>query len=74
MSKIEHFRPVIFEYEEIDQIPEGKIPTMIDASDKKVFFKTADKNSPKYIIVNYDDSIINDSNSDLLKLIFGKRY
>lgn len=58
MSKIEHFRPIIFEYEEIEQIPENVVPQMIDISEKKLFFKNADNTSPKYIIVNDDDNII----------------
>jgi len=58
MSKIHLYKPVIFEYEEIETVPDGIIPEMIDFEEKKKLFKTANPESPKYIIVNEDDDNI----------------
>lgn len=57
MSKIHLYKPLIFEYEEIDTVPDGIIPEMIDSSDKKQLFKNACAESPEYIIVNDDEDI-----------------
>ena len=57
MSKIHLYRPVIFEYEEIDTVPDGVIPQMIDDDEKKALFKNASADSPEYIIINVDDDI-----------------
>lgn len=57
MSKISHYKPVIFEYEEIETIPDGVLPEMVDISDEKRLFKNAGPESPKYVIINNDDDI-----------------
>ena len=58
MSKIYHYRKTIWEYEELDgseDIPLGTEFYKIDAQRQKSFFKTATKDSPKYLIVKYFD-------------------
>ena len=57
MSKIYLYKPVIYEYEEIETVPDGVIPQMIYDEDKKALFKNANDDSPKYIIINNDDDI-----------------
>lgn len=58
MTKIMHYKPIIYEYEEIDSIPDGIIPVMVNEVDKKEIFKNATSGSPKYIIINSLDDIV----------------
>ena len=57
MSKISHYKDTIYEYEEVDFIPQNEIPTIITHDVKKKYFKNANEDSPKYVVVDYyDDS------------------
>lgn len=57
MMKITHYKPVCYEYEEIDELPVDCDVVMISESEKKTFFKNASKDSPEYLIVNSDDEM-----------------
>ena len=48
MTKISHYKPVMYEYEEISVLPEKVQPQIIDEFVKKEFFKNANSESPKH--------------------------
>lgn len=52
MSKISHYKHTVYEYEEIESIPEGEESSMITISEQKDFFKKASNDSPRYLIVD----------------------
>ena len=54
MTKISHYKPIIYEYEEITEIPEKAKAVMINEEQRKELFKNITKDSPEYIIVDYD--------------------
>ena len=58
MSKISHYKHTVYEYTEIEFIPEDVSDEviMIGEEEMKPFFKSANENSPKYIIVDYYES------------------
>lgn len=58
MSKISHYRHTIYEYEEIEVIPDGEQPEFIDEKEEKRYFKNANENSPEYIVIEYNDGEI----------------
>lgn len=55
MSKISHYRHTIFEYDEIEVIPDGEQPEFIDEKEQKRYFKHASESSPEFIVVEYHD-------------------
>lgn len=57
MSKIHLYRPVIYEYEEIETLPDGVLPEMIEINAQRDTFKNANQDSPEYLIINNDDDI-----------------
>jgi len=57
MSKIYLYKPVIYEYEEIETLPDGVLPEMIEINAQKEVFKNANQNSPEYLIINNDEDI-----------------
>ena len=56
MSKISHYKNVIYEYEEIEFIPEHEESYEISEDQQKQFFKTANEFSPIYLTVNFFDN------------------
>lgn len=56
MSKISHYKNVIYEYEEIEFIPEHENSYEISEDQQKQFFKTANEFSPIYLTVNFFDN------------------
>jgi len=53
MSKISHYKKVMYIYEQIEFIPENEDAVIINEDNKKEFFKTANVNSPEYVEVDY---------------------
>lgn len=57
MSKICHYKDTIYEYEEIDFIPQNEIPVIVTEDKKKEFFKNVTETNPKFLVIDYfDDS------------------
>lgn len=57
MSKISHYKDTIYEYEEIDFIPQNETPVIVSHDSKKEYFRNVTENSPKYLVIDYfDDS------------------
>ena len=57
MSKISHYKDTIYEYEEIDFIPQNEIPVIVSHDNKKEYFRNVTENCPKYLVIDYyDDS------------------
>ena len=53
MSKISHYKKVMYVYEQIDFIPENEDAVVINEDSKKDFFKSAKVDSPEYVEVDY---------------------
>ena len=57
MSKISHYKDTIYEYEEIDFIPQNETPVIVTEDRKKEFFKNVTETNPKFLVIDYfDDS------------------
>lgn len=57
MSKISHYKKVMYVYEQIDFIPENEDTVVINEDSKKDFFKSAKIDSPEYVEVDYFGNI-----------------
>lgn len=57
MSKISHYKKVMYVYEQIDFIPENEDTVVINEDSKKDFFKSAKADSPEYVEVDYFGNI-----------------
>lgn len=57
MSKISHYKKVMYVYEQIDFIPENEDTVVINEDSKKDFFKSAKVDSPEYVEVDYFGNI-----------------
>ena len=53
MSKISHYKKVMYIYEQIEFIPENEDTVIINEDSKKDFFKSAKFDSPEYVEVDY---------------------
>lgn len=53
MSKISHYKKVMYVYEQIEFIPENEDAVVINEDSKKDFFKSAKVDSPEYVEVDY---------------------
>lgn len=56
MSKISHYKSTIYEYEEIEFIPEHEEYEEISEDLQKQYFKTASEKSSPYLIISYFDN------------------
>lgn len=57
MSKFGHYKPISFEYEEIEKLPDNQNAIMVGKEEQKMLFKKIDKDSPPYVITSNEDDI-----------------
>ena len=62
MSKISHYKDTIYEYEEIDFIPQNETPVIVTEDRKKEFFKNVTETNPKFLVIDYFDDSLNITN------------